>query len=119
MGSAQGDRIKLLRNHYNLSQKRFGERLGVTDAAISRIEKSERALTDQMAKAICREFNADYFWLTEGIGDMLTDFPGTLLEMLVEEYRLNEVQKKMIKTFLELDDDQKELLTSILEKMFK
>lgn len=67
------ERIKLIRKTLKLSQEDFGARLGVTKAAISRLESGINKLTEQMAKAICREFNVDYFWLTEGTGGMFVD----------------------------------------------
>lgn len=67
------ERIKLIRKTLKLSQEDFGARLGVTKAAISRLESGINKLTEQMAKAICREFNVDYFWLTEGTGEMFVD----------------------------------------------
>ena len=47
---AQGERIKELRKALNLTLEKFGERLGVGKTAISKLEKGERNLTDQMCK---------------------------------------------------------------------
>ena len=58
------ERLNLLRKTLNISQEEFGKRLGVTGASISRLEKGERNITEQMIKSICREFNVDYIWLT-------------------------------------------------------
>ena len=46
------ERIRLIRKDQGLKQKDFGEKLGVTDAAISRIENGQRSVTDQMKKSI-------------------------------------------------------------------
>lgn len=61
--------IKRLRKELKLSQTEFGKRLGVTGTAISRIENGDRSVTEQMALLICKEFNVNYFWLTEDKGD--------------------------------------------------
>ena len=50
----QGDRVRNVRTALSLTLEKFGEKLGVGKTAISKIEKSERSLTDQMAKSICR-----------------------------------------------------------------
>lgn len=42
----QGERIKDVRNSLGLTLEKFGEKLGVTKTAISRIEKGERSLTE-------------------------------------------------------------------------
>nr|WP_300898547.1 helix-turn-helix transcriptional regulator [uncultured Acetatifactor sp.] len=66
----QGERVKEIRKYLNLTLEKFGEKLGVGKTAISKIEKNERSLTDQMAKSICREFNVNEHWLRTGEGDM-------------------------------------------------
>lgn len=65
-----GKRVYDLRKQLNLTLEKFGEPLGVTKTAISRIEKEERTITDQMAKAICREYGVNEEWLRTGKGDM-------------------------------------------------
>ena len=70
----KGERVKEVRKTLGLTLEKFGEKIGVTKTAISRIEKSERNLTEQMTKSICREFNVDYIWLTTGEGKMFIEF---------------------------------------------
>lgn len=65
-----GNRIKEVRKYYKLSQDDFGSRLGVSGAAISRIEGQQRALTPQIAKLICKEFHIREEWLVNGTGTM-------------------------------------------------
>ena len=60
------ERIKQLRKELGLTLEKFGERLGVSKVAISLIENGKNALTDQMFKSICREFNVREEWLRTG-----------------------------------------------------
>ena len=53
-----------------LSQEAFGKRIGVTGAAISRIESGDRSVTDQIIKSICHEFDVSEHWLRTGEGEM-------------------------------------------------
>ncbi|MGM9592492.1 MAG: helix-turn-helix domain-containing protein [Oscillospiraceae bacterium] len=69
----QGERIRALRTSLGLSLEAFGEKLGVTRAAMSNIERGQRNLTDQMAKSICREFNVSERWLRTGEGKMFLE----------------------------------------------
>ena len=48
----QGERVKEIRNSLNLTLEKFGDKLGVTKTAVSRIERGERNLTEQMTKSI-------------------------------------------------------------------
>ena len=97
----QGERIKDVRNSLGLTLEKFGEKLGVTKTAISRLEKGERSLTEQMTKSICREFSVDYMWLTTGEGEMFVesddDFFERIDRIMAGE---NESRKNMIKTLL-------------------
>lgn len=78
----QGERIKEIRKSLNLTLEKFGEKIGVTKTAISRIEKGERGCTEQMTKAICREFGVDYIWLTTGEGEMFVDSDDDFIEKI-------------------------------------
>jgi transcriptional regulator with XRE-family HTH domain len=101
----QGERINDVRNSLGLTLEKFGEKLGVTKTAISRIEKGERSLTEQMTKSICREFSVDYMWLTTGEGEMFVesddDFFERIDRIMAGE---NESRKNMIKTLLYASD---------------
>lgn len=102
----QGERIKDVRNYLGLTLEKFGEKLGVTKTAISRLEKGERSLTEQMTKSICREFGVDYTWLTTGDGEMLVESDDVFFKKIdhIMESE-NETRKNMIKMLLYASDD--------------
>lgn len=66
----QGERVRELRKTLDYTLDKFGGKLGVQKAAISKIEKGENNLTDQMILSICREFNVNEEWLRTGEGGM-------------------------------------------------
>ena len=101
----QGERIKDVRNSLGLTLEKFGEKLGVTKTAISRLEKGERSLTEQMTKSICREFSVDYMWLTTGEGEMFVESDDDYFERIDRIMAgENESRKNMIKTLLYASD---------------
>lgn len=112
------ERVKLLRKTLNLSQEVFGERIGMKKSSISTIEKGINNLTDIVAKAICREFNVDYFWLRDGTGEMFIDIPDTVIAEMKISYDLSEFEEDIIKKYLALSKDERNVLQSILKKMF-
>ena len=65
-----GLRIKKIRKEYGLNQKEFGERLGVTNAHISRMEKGITEPSEALSKLICKEFGISMDWLKNGHGPM-------------------------------------------------
>ena len=72
---SEENRVRELRKALNYTLDKFAEPLGVSKTAISRIENGERSLTDQMAKAICREYSVREEWLRNGTGEMFKARP--------------------------------------------
>lgn len=102
----QNERVKEVRKTLGLTLEKFGDRLGIKKAAVSKIEKGENSLTDANIKAICREFGVDYMWLTTGEGEMFVetddDFFERIDRIMAGE---NETRKNMIKMLLYASDD--------------
>lgn len=71
------DRIKLLRKELNLTQEKFGERLGMKKNSISQIENGVNSLTEQLLVSICREFSVNEKWLRTGEGEMFVSLNRT------------------------------------------
>lgn len=117
---SQGERVKEVRKALGLTLEKFGEKLGVGKTAISKIEKEENKLTDQMAKAICREFHVDLHWLTTGEGDMFIETDDNIIET-IDRIMLgeNEFHKNLFKTFAKLDESELLALESIIDKFIE
>ena len=98
----QGERVKEIRTALSLTLEKFGEKLGVGKTAISKIEKNERSLTDQMAKSICREYNVNYDWLMDEDGDMFSDLPQTVLDELCLQYDLDDLDRFIVELYVGL-----------------
>lgn len=114
----QGERIKEVRNFLGLTLEKFGERLGVTKVAISNIEKGNRNLTEQMTKAICREFGVDYIWLTSGDGEMFVESDDGFFERIDRIMAgENNARKNMIKALLYAPDDDIEAFQRLIDSV--
>ena len=101
----QGERVKEIRTVLSLTLEKFGEKLGVGKTAISKIEKNERSLTDQMAKSICREYNVNYDWLMDEDGEMFSDLPQTVLDELCLQYELDDLDRFIVELYVGLPND--------------
>lgn len=112
----QGERVKEIRKALGLTLEKFGERVGVKKNAISAIENGRNSLTDQMTRAICREFSVDYMWLTTGDGEMFVesddDFMEKIDRIMAGE---NDARKNMIKTLLNASDADIETLDNLID----
>jgi len=102
----QGERVKEVRKSLNLTLEKFGGKLGVGKTAISKIEKGENNLTEANIKAICREFNVDYIWLTTGEGEMFVDSDDDFLEK-IDRIMANEedFRKKLFKALINASEE--------------
>lgn len=66
------DRVKLIQDHYKLSQKLFAAELGVAEATISSVYRGRTAPTNNLIQAVHTAYPAvNVNWLMFGEGDML------------------------------------------------
>lgn len=115
-----GERIKELRkNILGLSMEAFGEKLGVAKNTVSQWESGKNTISESMIKAICREYNVNYFWLTEGDGDVFIDLPETALDELCLEYGLDEFERSIILEFIKLSDDERKVIKKYIDNIKK
>ena len=120
-GATSNERVKLLRKTLDLTMEKFGEKIGVKKSAISLIESGKNSLTEQMIKAICREFDVNEEWLRNGEGSMFVErtrdeeiakFIGTIQS--VEDYSF---MKKFVSMLAKLDVSEWELLQKMITKL--
>lgn len=107
-------RVKEVRLTFEKSQEDFGNELGITKGSVSRIESGSIGLTNQMAKLICKVFNVDYFWLTEGKGEPFTSFPETVIDEVVDQYRLDKADKAILQAYVNLPDLDRKAIKNFL-----
>lgn len=110
------ERIRELRKSLGLTLEKFGANLGVGKTAISKIEKGENNLTDQMFISICREYRVNPDWLENGTGPMflekmeddeymaaavsLSEDP-LVASCLIEYAKLREDERAVVKKYVE------------------
>ena len=101
------ERIKQIRKEFGLSQVEFGKRIGISDAAVSKIESGKNTPAETTIKLICKEFRISDVWLLRGEGPMkLDERPST--DALVDQHMKNESEfaKTIMKAFAKLPDDE-------------
>lgn len=116
----ENTRVRELRKTLDLTLEKFGERLGVKKNAISAIENGRNSLTDQMKKAICREFGVDYIWLTTGEGEM---FPDADMELMAAIDRImadeTDIRRNFFKFLSSLSKEEVETMYKIMQDAFR
>ncbi len=111
----ENERIRELRKSLDMTLEKFGEKVGVTRASMSNVENGNRGVTEQMRKAVCREFGVDYIWLTTGEGEMFVDSDDDFVEKIDRIMAgENETRKNMIKTLVDASDEYIEALDQLV-----
>lgn len=111
-------RIKELRTALHLTLEGFGDRIGVTRAAVSKWENGDRGIADSMVVSICREFGVSEHWLRTGEGEMFEQTRETVLDRLAAEYSLDKEQVSVIENFLDLSPQERTLFLTQMRKVF-
>ena len=62
------ERFKEVRKTLGLTQSEFGKSLGISNTALSKIEKGENNVSESNIISICREFGVNEEWLRTGVG---------------------------------------------------
>ncbi len=113
------ERFKIIRLKLKLSQEDMGNKIGVTNATISRLEKGVNNFTERMITSICREFNVNEEWLRYGTGEMFAPTFNDKLDQLASEYNFSKLEYTFFSSYLKLDEKKREAVTEFLESIVK
>ena len=113
-------RIQTIRLSAKLSQEAFGKRIGISGASISRLESGENNPSEQTIRLICREFNVDYAWLTDGVGEMFVDTDDEVLaaldDLMTGEH---ENTRALIRTLAKMNEAELDMVDRFIEQFKK
>lgn len=113
----QGERIREVRKSLGLTLEKFGEKIGMKKNSVSQLENGKNSVTEQVVKAICREYNVDYMWLTTGDGEMFIDTDDDFIERIDRIMAgEDEARKSLFKFMLELSDEDIAALDRLMKK---
>lgn len=69
------NRIKSVREALDLSQREFGEKLGVSRDVISNIEYGRVQPKELLLRLLCQQYGVNEHWLETGEGEMFDSSP--------------------------------------------
>lgn len=113
------ERVKVVREDLGLSRAAFGEQLGVSGDVINNLERGRAETKDSMLRLICKTYNVDYFWITEGLGDMYVGPPDILLNDVMEKYKLDELDRTIVEEYIKLDPDTRMAVKQLIQNIIK
>ena len=100
-----GERIRKLRKTLDLTQQKFGERIGIKGNTVAQYELGRNEPVDAVFSLICREFDVREEWLRTGEGEMFKPKPSDILDQLAYKYKLFNFDYVMIEKFLAMPPD--------------
>ena len=112
--SSTNQRIKKIRTHLNLTQPEFGKKLGVTAAAISKIETGVREPSNQIILAICREFKVNETWLKLGHEPIFIETNESIISDFVAEYKLSPLSESILKAYVNIPELKRNVIDTAI-----
>lgn len=111
-------RLKELRISLGLNQKAFGEKIGLKQGAISKLEQEGSTVVDQNKHIICDKFHISMHWLETGEGSIYaTESPGDIFDSMRDELGLSDVEEKILRGYFELDEHSREAVSNFIIKL--
>lgn len=114
MSNSIGARIKELREYLGMSGSAFAESVGLSRGALSNIERNVNGVSDRTVRLICSIYRVDYFWLTEGSGNMLVNSTDALIEELTAKSQLSPDTVEVLKKLFRLPEDEFNLVMQLI-----
>lgn len=113
------DRIIILRKELGLTQKQFGERIGVQRGTVTNYEIGRNIPTETVRLMICREYGVKREWLETGIGEMFEEKSRQEQVKEISEKYLNEeneiFRSRLISVISGLTEEQLAVLAEFAE----
>lgn len=109
-------RIKKLRKSLGMNQGEFGQKIGMGQAGISKIEQDGNTVIDQNIRLICQTFHVSEKWLRTGAGPMESDDVSTMLARLEEEMDLTDLEMRLLQTYFSFPAEERQTFLAMAQK---
>ena len=115
--STLGERITKIRNDAELTMTAFAEKLNLSKSSISVAESDKSKLSKRVMIDICEKFNVNPDWLETGEGEPYNETVPTVMKLLKTEYRLDDLDVKIIEKYLELSPIERQVFKDYIKKI--
>lgn len=117
--SSINNRILEIFNSLNIKQVEFAQKIGVSQAYISKLFKvnSDKTPSERIIKIIINEYNVNESWLRTGKGEMFETISRDEIDNLAKRYNLNPSAKKIIENFVTLEEEEMKAVLNFISKI--
>ena len=111
------ERIAQVRKALKMNQGNFAKSLGFAQSTVAMIEVGKRDISERHIKAICSLYHVDEHWLLTGEGKMFAETKDDYINQLVQRYNGNDILKKVISAFIELDENERQAVLKFIDNL--
>lgn len=120
METSIGNRIREVRNNFNLSQSDFGKKIGVSRDVINNLELARlKKDPEALIRLICKTYDVNYGWLMNGTGQMHP--PKVEEDLTIQIAKLlegeNETAKKVFQAFASFDEEDWKTVKKFIDNL--
>lgn len=113
------ERVRILRKTIGLTQKEFGDRLGVNYVTVAYWESGKRSIPNRIALQICSTFGVSYDWLTEGVGEMFVESADSIVDDVMRDNpQFGDIERSIVRNLLRIPHDERLRILETISKVF-
>lgn len=112
-----GERIRKLRKELDLTQQKFGERIGIKGNTVAQYELGRNEPVDAVFSLICREFDVREEWLRNGEGEMFKPKPSDILDQLAYKYHFSQADYVLVEKFVNMRPEARQVLFDYMQEV--
>lgn len=113
------ERIKMIRERFDLTQEEFGERISLSRPQITLMEAGKRQLSERTANDICRVFGVNQEWLIHGEGEMFKEKEAYIQYLVYHVLNADEKERDFLMTYFRLPEKKRALFAEFFDKLLE
>ena len=112
------ERIKDLRkNKLKVTQDVFAAKINISRSNLGNIETGKVGVTDRVLVDICKAYGINREWLEHGTGEMYDANALSVIDQLVQKYKLSDTARKVLETYIGLEENDKQVIDRFVRKI--
>lgn len=115
MDYSMQERLRAARKALKLNQTDFAKAIGMSQGGYAQIESGANPLSERIIKLVCGIHNINEEYLLHGTGEMFIDHAPDIVERMTEEFSLDEQEKRLVMTFLQLPPDTRKQIIRLMD----
>lgn len=109
------ERIRMIRDYFNMTQEAFSKSIGLGQSTLGMIEVGKREVLERHIKTICSVFNVNEEWFRTGKGEMFVETRDSYIASLANQYDLDELDQALLESYLVLPADKKKVIKDFIQ----